>query len=512
MLFSEDPQKIIEYLGDESNAFKAQSEKVNRIYFPKNENELIAIVREANEKNTLVTISGGGTGITGSRVPMSGGWVISMEKMLTSVSRDSEEIIFQGLAGTIKFGLDRPSNIAHLPPGISLSELERALPKGLIYPPDPTEKSAFLGGTVATNATGARCFYYGPTRSWVVGLSVVLANGDVLTIRRGETFADKEGLLNFTSESEKKYSLQIPNYQMPDVKNAAGLYSRPGMDLIDLFIGSEGILGIISEVSVKLIPSQKEPVSILSFFGLETDALGCVDILRDMKDRGVLAIEYFDRNALDFIRTEFQELKPELDAAILLEIDAESMDLLSDVSGLLARFNESEDRCATSTSDRRDLKEFRHSLPDSVNAYLKQHESYKIGTDFVVPVDKFPNMMNKYRETGEKFKSRFPRPGTHYVMFGHIGDCHIHFNFITANDEERACAMELYLELARASIALGGTISGEHGVGKKTLPVDGKAMPYLELMYGVHGIAEIAQVKRVLDPKMILNIGNMGVN
>jgi D-lactate dehydrogenase (cytochrome) len=97
----------------------------------------------------------------------------------------------------------------------------------------------------------------------------------------------------------------------------------------------------------------------------------------------------------------------------------------------------------------------------------------------------------------------------HHVLFGHIGDCHLHFNFITASEAERIHAKELYSELAKVAISMGGTISGEHGVGKKTLAIDGRTMPYLELMYGKAGLEEIARVKSAFDPKGLLNAGNM---
>ena len=510
MLVEKSPEAICRFLSDESNAITARPDSVSAVYFPKSEEDIVNTVKACLKDKQPLTISGAGTGITGSRVPVNGGIVISMEKMLQARQHDEcRAIIHKGLAGPIRIYLDEKNSLAHVPPGVSVSELSTALPAKLIYPPDPTETLAFLGGTVATNASGARCFHYGPTRNWIVGLRLVLADGEIIDARRGRWPADENGIINFTSETGKNYMVRIPDYQMPDAKNAAGLYSKKGMDLIDLFIGSEGILGIVSEITIKLLMVEKEPISILAFFGSENDAFGFADILRHMKERGILAIEYFDKNALDFIRPEFPELKPGLGAAILLELKSESTELLSEVSGVLARFNEVEDWCATTAPDRRNLREFRHSLPDAVNAYLKQHESHKIGTDFVVPAGNFPAMMDRYTKIGETFKSRFPRTGTHYVMFGHIGDCHVHFNFLTASDDERLYAKELYLELARAAIALGGTISGEHGVGKKTLLVEGNTIPYLQLMYGEAGVREIARVKRELDPYWLLNTGNM---
>ncbi len=510
MLTSRDPSVIERFLSDESNAFRASPDSVTAILFPETEQDIVDAVKSAAAKGERITVSGGGTGITGSRVPLSGGTVISLEKMLRCRTRDGcTGLVREGAAGPVRVMLDERKQTAHVAPGVSISELQSILPRNLIYPPDPTETSAFLGGTVATNASGARCFHYGPTRAWISGLRVVLPDGETADISRGECFADAEGKLEFRSLGGRQYSLRIPKYAMPEVKNAAGLYSMPGMDLIDLFIGSEGILGIVSEISMKLIPVLREPVSVLAFFYRYSDAMGYADALRSMKQRGILSVEYFDDNSLDFIRPQFPELDLGLEAAVMSEVKAESMDLLAETSELLARFNAAEDWCAATADDRRDMKEFRHSLPDAVNLYLKQHDSYKIGTDFVVPSGKFPEMMAKYREAGEGFRAKFPRPGVHYVLFGHIGDCHLHFNFITANGAERDFAKELYLGLAKAAVSMGGTVSGEHGVGKKALAVGGKTVPYLELMYGREGLEEIARVKRVLDPEGLLNPGNM---
>ncbi len=508
--FSMDVKKdintISQYLSDESNAFAAEAESIDAIYYPESEQELAEILATTRGR---VTTSGAGTGITGSRVPIHGGIVISTEKMIqASPKPDCEEISQKGLAGKLRIFLDEEKGLAHIAPGISLSELATALPPGWIYPPDPTETSASIGGTVATNASGARCFNFGPTRNWIQGLRIVLADGEILNIQRGNIFTIDDKL-EFTSEAGKNYNINIPNYHMPDIKNSAGIYSKPGMDLIDLFIGSEGILGIISEITIKLHRMISQPVSDLGFFNSEDNAFAYVNELRLLRGKGVLAIEYMDSNSLNFLRDEYPELREGLRAAVFAAIKGDSMEIMDKISNMLAKHNAIEDWCAHTFANQRDLKEFRHSLPDGINAYLRQHDSYKLGTDFVVPVDKFYGMMDMYREIGQRFKSQFPRDGTHYVIFGHIGDCHVHFNFITASEEERTAAKQLYLELARHAIGLGGTISGEHGVGKKTLPVDGKNVAYLELMYGEAGLREIAQVKRALDPELRLNLGNM---
>ena len=504
-----DLETIGQYLSDESNAFSAKPEIIDAVYYPETERELADTLASTNGR---ATISGAGTGITGSRVPIHGGIVISTEKMLKILpKKNCKKLTRKGLAGEICIYLDEENELAHAAPGISLAELVATLPPGWVYPPDPTETSATLGGTVSTNASGARCFSFGSTRNWVQAIRIMLADGEILDITRGKNFAH-DGVLNFQSESGKSYSIKIPDYNMPDIKNSAGLFSKPGMDLIDLFIGNEGILGIFTEITIKIHKMKGVPVSDLAFFSSQEDAIAYADELRPMRGKGVMAIEFMDANSLEFLRNEHPELQDGLKAAVFTAIKGGSMELLDMLSKIQDKHNAVEDWCAHTMSTQRDLKEFRHSLPDGINSYLKQHNSYKLGTDFVVPLDKFPEMMKNYQAAGEKFSGQFPRPGTHYVIFGHIGDCHVHFNFITASEEERTTAKQLYLELARQAIALGGTISGEHGVGKKFLQVQGNNIAYLELMYGEAGLKEIARVKRALDPELRLNLGNMVPN
>jgi len=488
MLFTSDPQRIGNYLSDESAAFNAPPEKVTGVYFPETAEDIVEVIKKANEAKIPVTISGGGTGITGSRVPMSGGRVISMEKFRSPID------------------VDTGKQYATLPPGISLSEVDSTLPSSLIYPPDPTEKSAFLGGTVATNATGARCFYYGPTRNWIGALRIVLANGDVLNVRRGECIAENR-TLKFESESGKKYSIQIPNYVVPDLKNAAGVYARKGMDLIDLFIGSEGIFGVFTEITARL-ENCVDIISDIAFFRDMNDSLAYVKEARKLKSRGLLSLEFFDENSLSFMRDEHPEINDDMKAAVFVELKKDE-EVLSSISELQEIHSACEDWCAMTSADARDLKELRHTLPDGINTYLKQHESYKLGTDFVVPAEGFGEMLKYYLAAGQTFKNEHQRGGIHYLLFGHIGDFHLHFNFITHNSEEQKTAKAIYLDLAQKAISLGGTISGEHGVGKKTLPSDGKEIPYLQFMYGEAGLREIARVKKAFDPNGILNVGNV---
>ncbi|MDI9585859.1 MAG: FAD-binding oxidoreductase [Acidobacteriota bacterium] len=500
-----EPEFIGEFVTDESGIFQASG--VSAIWCPETETDVIEALRLANQQGILVTTSGGGTGITGGRVAVHGGVVLSTRDMREPLPREAERLEIERFGATYAVYVDRERKEAWVPAGMPLELLADLLPAPLFYPPDPTEKTALAGSTVATNASGARTFHYGPTRDWVLGLRVVLPNGDLVVAERDQVKAD--GLsLRFSSQSGTEYEIALPNYKMPSVKNAAGLYAARGMDLVDLFIGSEGILGVISEVHVRLAEKPEELVGQIAFFQTEDDALGFVDDMRAAARAGtpVLSIEYFDANSIDFMQYEPTAGKGY--CAVYVEV-AGTLDDLASLIVALEEHNCVHDWFAETERDAKEQKEFRHSLPEGVNSYLRQHGSRKLGTDMVVPSDRFREMLALYREAGEQMAREFPRDGSHALMFGHIGNDHLHVNFVTHSPEELERAEELYGELAKKAVAFGGTISGEHGVGKKTILVDGRRIPYLEVMVGREGLLEIARAKKVLDPGLILDVGNM---
>jgi len=497
---------VEKYLTDESNAFVAPPDSVSAVYFPETASDLVSILKEANNRKQQCTLSGAGTSITGSRVPMYGGIVISTERLVRADPPEGWTAIeHKSATAEVLIAINKEERLAKVPAGVSLDTLSSVLPGDLLYPPDPTEPSSFVGGTVATNASGARSFSFGPTRAWVDGLTVVLPNGDLLVVNRGETLADREGFLRFRGSSGREYEVRIPSYRMPKVKNAAGLYTAPGMDLIDLFIGSEGILGAIVDVRLRLIQRPAEILADVAFFGSEPDALAFADSARRLREQGVISIEYFDASSLHLLRDNQPRLQSGWVAAVMLELIPKTEEALDTLFELLKRHNAKNDWSGKPDQ----FKEFRHSLPETINSYLRQCRSHKLGTDFVVPARSFQKMMQAYRSAGEAFRKRFPRNGLHYVVFGHIGEYHLHFNFIAQTGEEMAFARKLYVKLAQEAIALGGTVSGEHGVGKKTVEIEGQPVPYLQLMYGRKGLLEIARIKRALDPNLILNLGNM---
>jgi D-lactate dehydrogenase (cytochrome) len=404
------------------------------------------------------------------------------------------------------------------PPGTPLETLKRIFEeKNLLYPPDTTEMTALLGGTVATNASGARTFHYGCTRDYVRRLRVVLSNGDVLNIERGRVFASEENKFDIVLTSGERITVELPSYRMPDVrKNAAGYYTEPGMDLIDLFIGSEGTLGVISEVEIKLENQVKNVLPVFAHFLSETDAIKFVKSLRNLSrskkpgEVGVdaLSIEFFDEGSVRLLRTKYppSKIPVESKSAVFFEQEIASEDvfnhLLEDCVGLLESCNVLNTMASLGMDWLKEIKGIRHALPELINTIVRSKEVHKVATDIAVPEGTFDKMMSYYHEVGKT-------SGIPYAIFGHVGDNHLHFNSIPDSEEtlaraERACAL-----LWKKAVDLGGTITAEHGVGKKTYVANGKRKPLLELMYGVDGLRSVARIKHAFDPNHILNVGNI---
>src|SRR6266404_6166289 len=226
MLTKSQPDEIQSFLGDSSHLSGGFAD---RVVFAETAEEVAEVLRDATHNQTSVTISGAGTGTVAGRVPF-GGVVLATDKLnrIKQIVHDDRDKGGHAVAQS----------------GVILGDFQRAVEsEGLLYPPDPTELSCFLGGNVATNASGARTFKYGPTRNYVERLQIVLATGEVIGIRRGQLRADQNSLIRIPFPSGRFIEARLPSYQMPRVrKHASGYYSEPGMDLIDLFIGSEGTL------------------------------------------------------------------------------------------------------------------------------------------------------------------------------------------------------------------------------------------------------------------------------
>ena len=424
--------------------------------------------------------------------------------------------------------------------GMTLVDLDAALAKvGKHYPPVPTFTGAFVGGIVATNAAGAATFKYGTTRDWVRGLTVVLANGDILDIERGRTRAHPDGFFEIVL-SDRTVRLAVPRYRMPDVpKVSAGYFAAPEMDLIDLFVGSEGTLGVITEVTLRVLPER--PAMCLAFvpFGDRASALAFVSRLReaaretwrtrDPQGMDVSAIEHMDARCLALLRED------EADRANGVAIpDGTAMALLVTLelpSGMtsarafdeigiarepdapdtaLVRFCRALDEAGVldqveiavpgDAARERQLLALREAVPAGVNARVgraKQADARiaKTAADMIVPFAHLGELLDIY---DEEFRAR----RLDAAVWGHISDGNLHPNVIPRSMEEAESGKAAILAFGRAVIRLGGSPLAEHGVGRN--PVKQQLLAEL---YGTKGIDEMRAVKRTLDPDFKLARG-----
>ncbi|HWE52604.1 MAG TPA: FAD-binding oxidoreductase [Bryobacteraceae bacterium] len=432
----------------EVNDASGYSGLAERIFAPRSEAEVAEILHQACRAGQTVTIAGAGTGLTGGSVPQSG-WRVSMEKLKR---------------------MEIEPGFAVCGAGVLLRELQAAAGASRqFYAPDPTESSASIGGTIATNASGSRSFLYGDTRRHVRALRVVLASGDVLELRRGENCP-----------------FELPAFPAPmTTKNTAGYYVRPGMDFLDLFIGSEGTLGVVVEAELGLLPTPHSIFAGVVFFESDAVALDAVDRWRAVPQLRML--EYLDAGSLDLLRPSFPEIPLAARTALLIEREGE--DWLPD-EGMDASW------FAAGAPDRERFRRFRHALPEAVNDLIRRRGLCKTGSDFAVPVARNRAMLQFYRETLEReFRGQ-------YVIFGHIGDAHLHVNILPANETEWLRARELMVLFARRAVELGGTVSAEHGLGKSKRHL-------LPIQFGEAEIRSMMDVKSRLDPGWMLGPGTL---
>jgi D-lactate dehydrogenase (cytochrome) len=501
-----DPDIIEQFLTDESNDFYAQG--VAEVVYPECEDDVAQVLAEATSSRTPVTVSAAGTGLAGGRCAVHGGIVMAMDFMREPLPHSPERVTIEHLGIECAVYLDRAAKLAHCPVAITLEALDELLAPDLLFPASPTEMTAMLGGAVACNASGARSYTWGKVHDWVEGLRVVLPDGDRLALQRGEVMADVRDF-SVTTEGGRELRFCAPSYDMPAVKNAAGLYAADGMDLVDLFVGCEGILGVITEVQVRL--TDRPPfASDIAFFDTDNGALVHVEALRRARENGlpVISLEYFDRNSLRFMQDR-PHVPAGCGSAIFIELDVSDPDALDTLAEVFDQSEPLDDWFADAERDMSEHRALRHSLPEGVNTYLRQRGSHKLCTDFATPPDTFREMLDAYRSAGDRFEEAAARDGLFWVLFGHIGDYHLHMDFLIDSDEEFEIVLREYAGLAALAVKLGGTVTAEHGLGKKLMPVGGERVPYLQLMYGREGLEEIAATKRALDPAGILNLGNM---
>ncbi len=443
---------------EDSSGYRGEAD---RVFLPVNTNEVCEIVQACSSKRIPLTIAGAGTGLTGARVPH-GGWVISLERFRA----------IQVEKGRARCGS-----------GAMLSDLQQAaLQTKQFFGPNPTESSASIGGIISTNAGGARSFRYKSVRSHVLALEVVLMSGRAVRFERGD-----------------RVDFPVRPVRMPaTTKNSAGYYLQPNVEWVDLFSGSEGTLGIVTEAQLQLLP---EPAAILSgvvFFPSDDRALSAVDAWRPTSELRLL--EFIDEHALKLLRPRYPEIPAAARAALLIEQNLSSQDnpQIEEWGRRLAEeeaFAE-ESWFGLSAADRERFREFRHVLPVMVLDTVRRNGFPKFGTDFAVPLDRNGQLYSYYKRRCEE-----AMPGQ-YTIYGHVGDANNHVNLFPTTPEEAHRGEELMYDFAGHVVSMGGTVAAEHGIGKNKVDL-------LKLMYSPEEIDAMRDVKRHLDPQWLLGRGTI---
>jgi D-lactate dehydrogenase (cytochrome) len=509
------------YLHDESSFGPGSA---TTVFFPFTETQVCQFLKELNANKIPVTISGARTGIVGGAVPI-GGTIISLEKMNKTLGIRWNELA-QEWTLICQPGIrlsELQDQIARKNFGSNTADAEwKDLPRFLreqatyFYAPDPTEESASLGGTVATDASGARTYFYGRTRAHIRAIRAVLATGDVLALRRGQNSVDSTMTVEIRRLDGSTSQVPLPTYTRPNVKCATGYFTREKMDLIDLFIGSEGTLGVVTEVEVVLTVAPAHVAMFLAFFPSQDAAVGFVQHVRSLRfTRGRLTLhsmEYIDSNSLGLLRSLVEENR--LPSGIRLPTDKTRAAILSEfayedpsaaiqlLQAPLEKFGSSLETAVSGLEerDRNSLKTLRHAIPEAINKIVARRKSnipglHKISTDTAVPHNKLDSLVREYAE-------RLNESGLEHYMFGHIAENHLHVNMIPRNTEELPKAEELAEELARAAVAMGGAVSAEHGIGKMKKKL-------LRIQYPEEAISQMLRTKIALDPNMIMCHGNI---
>ncbi len=321
-----------------------------------------------------------------------------------------------------------------------------------------------LAGNIAANASGSRSFLYGATRRHVRAVRVVWMDGRISTYARGEAI-----------------DFEVPQIPIPrTTKHSAGYRLAPGMDWVDLIVGSEGTLGVVTQAELQLLPAPREILGGVVFFPSEESALDAVDRWRPTP--GLRLLEYLDRASLEIMDVPQR-------AALMIEIEGEANLDMKDAI-------ESDSWFATSVADRERFRRFRHQLGERVNDKIRRQGYTKVGTDYAVPIEQGRKILGIYRETLARDL------GLPYVCYGHIGDAHVHLNTFPSNQEEYERAKRVMNDLAYPVVELGGTVGAEHGLGKRKAHL-------LAVQYKPEVIESMRAVKRKFDPQGLLGHGTL---
>jgi glycolate oxidase len=414
------------------------------IVFPRTAEEIAAIVKLANRERIPITVRGGGTGYTGGAVPLRGGIVLATSRMNQILEIHPGDLV------------------AVVEPGVTNYALQQAVEAvGLFYPPDPSSwRESYLGGNIAVNAGGPRCVKYGNTKQYVLGLDFVTPTGEII----------------------------VAGTRTP--KNATGFH------LESLLVGSEGLLGIITRCTLRLLPKPETRQTCLAIFSSAEAACECVAAF---SGSGIVpvALELLDRTSIQAIEA-YQPSGLPLDAGALLIIEVDGLREAvareaQIVEALCRRHGALQLVVAQNEEEGAQLWEVRRKMSPAV----ARTGVLKLNHDAVIPRSRIPEMLHFLE--GAQRRSGFLIP-----TFGHAGDGNLHINVMLPDrsEETRRRGIEVVREIFTKAVALGGTLSGEHGIGYAKAP-------YLSLGLSPSAISLMQQIKQALDPLGILNPGKI---
>lgn len=509
-------EEFLEYLRDESRSV-GQAESIS---FPQTEEEVIGILRKLHAKGVRVTVQGGRTGLAAGAVPQ-GGHILNLTRMdaVTGLRLGADGHFYLRMQpGLVLLNLRKMLESKNFAAG-GFDEASRQAYRAFADAPeqffatDPTEASATIGGIAACNASGARSYLYGPARPYITALRLVLIDGQTLSLQRGQTRAQGRAL-TLTTEQGRVLRIALPRYTMPATKNASGYYAEDDMDAIDLLIGSDGSLGVITEIELKLLPLPAVIWGVSCFVTEEEQAINLVIAARERLNQ-IASMEYFDAGALAVLRKQKQQSAafaqlpevPEKFAGVVYfelhcEDEQQAAARLTAIGDLMIEAGADAENTwvARTAADRDRLLFFRHAVPEAVNMLIDERKKLdptitKLGTDMSVPNQHLRFVMRMYREM-------LAARGLQSAIWGHIGNNHLHVNILPRDGEDYRQGKELYREWSRLVSERGGAVSAEHGVGK--LKAD-----FLTIMYGEENIAAMAGAKAAFDPQALLGAGNL---
>ncbi len=418
------------------------------VLFPRDEDDISAILKYCNEHKIVITPRGAGSGFTGGALPANGGIVLAFEKHMNKILE-----------------IDMQNMLAIVQPGVINMDLQKKAEElGLFYPPDPaSEQYSTIGGNVSENAGGMRASKYGITKDFVVALRAVLPNGEI--IRAG-----------------KKTIKDVAGY------NIAGI-----------LIASEGTLGVITEITLKLLPKPKFASSYMAVFPSVENAMNAV--FKSLANgANPVAMEFIDALSIKAIKEKLKIEFPDNAGALLIgDVDGNvKQEVEFQLEILKKSFEENgakEFKVATDKKQREEIWYARKNVSQCVTIYGNK----KLNEDISVPRSKLPDALKEIYKVGQKYGFSVP-------CFGHAGDGNIHVNvMIDGNDsKELENGHKAIEEIFQLVVNMGGTLSGEHGIGLSKAP-------FMSIAFNENELKLFKSIKNAFDPNNILNPGKMGL-